>query len=438
MFTMVGSKPHSARKRMLSNLYSKSYLQKSPHLAAVSRTIILDRLLPSIASSARAGTTIEAHGFNNATTMDFITGYIFGLEAAPNFLEHPAEANSWLHAYQCRKPYEFYHQEVPRLTAIACAIGFPLVPKWCDEANQQMEDWGMELCKRADENIGMTEPGAEPLVYRQLKQALQKRIECMSDPEAAKEAAAHLPNDVACELFDQYTAGHETSAVALTYLYWELSRQPALQTALRDELKTPTLNIRPRERNGDRQLPDPKQLDSLPLLDAILTETLRLHAPIPGQQPRVTPAPSTKLGPYEHVPPSIRVGAQAYSLHRNEEVFPEPEAFCPGRWLREKEGGDAGDTELEQRRRWFWAFGSGGRMCIGSNLALQGKCGFAYIGCKRSAMLTLVEIKLVVAAVYSNYTTTIVDDNDIEAVDAYTVGPTGNKLVLKFKQVYAE
>ena len=119
---------------------------------------------------------------------------------------------------------------------------------------------------------------------------------------------------------------------------------------------------------GSSELPPPKSIDNLPLLEAIVTETLRLHAPIPGIQPRVTPKPSCSLAGYDNIPAGIRVNAQAYSLHRNPQVFPDPESWQPKRWLKEENSLE----ELEERRRWFWAFGSGGRMCVGSNLALQG------------------------------------------------------------------
>lgn len=49
--------------------------------------------------------------------------------------------------------------------------------------------------------------------------------------------------------------------------------------------------------------------------------------------------------------------------------------------------------------------------------------------------MLLQEMKLVVAAVYFNYTSVIVDDDDIEATDAYTVRPRGEKLILKFKEL---
>lgn len=47
------------------------------------------------------------------------------------------------------------------------------------------------------------------------------------------------------------------------------------------------------------------------------------------------------------------------------------------------------------------------------------------------------EIKLVIAAVYSNFRTYIVDDEGIEQTDGYTCGPTKNKLFLRFERVSA-
>jgi hypothetical protein len=50
------------------------------------------------------------------------------------------------------------------------------------------------------------------------------------------------------------------------------------------------------------------------------------------------------------------------------------------------------------------------------------------------AVLTFKELKLVVAAIYANYTTKIVDAEGIEQRDAYTSGPIGNKLILAFQK----
>lgn len=45
------------------------------------------------------------------------------------------------------------------------------------------------------------------------------------------------------------------------------------------------------------------------------------------------------------------------------------------------------------------------------------------------------EMKYIVATIYSNYTTTIVDDADIEQVDAYTAPPKNEKLIIRLERV---
>jgi len=49
--------------------------------------------------------------------------------------------------------------------------------------------------------------------------------------------------------------------------------------------------------------------------------------------------------------------------------------------------------------------------------------------------LGALEIKLVIAAIYTNYTTRVIDDEGIEQDDGYTVGPVANKLILRFEKV---
>ncbi|PGH16978.1 hypothetical protein AJ79_01362 [Helicocarpus griseus UAMH5409] len=367
MFSMVGSRPHSMRKRMMSNAYSKSYLQASPHMAVISQAV-LRRLLPILQRNGESKSNVEVHELNNATTMDFVSSYIFGLSSGTNFLEDVSAGRDWFRVYQSRKPFEFYHQEVPNIMAWAKILNLPLIPKWCDKANQEMEDWGLEMCDNADRFLSSTDPACEPVVYKQIKQSMLKQLP-KDDLEANKDLLKQQRLEIACEMYDHLTAGHETSAVALTYLYWELSKHPDLQVELRKELGTLSPRIAvPMEPDLTLELPSPKTIDALPLLNAIVLETLRLHAPIPGIQPRVTPTPSTSLAGYDNIPPNTRVNAQAYSLHQNSDVFPEPVSFLPKRWLKPKDS-----PELENMRRWFWAFGSGGRMCVGSNLALQGK-----------------------------------------------------------------
>lgn len=373
MFTMTGSRDHSVRKRMLSNIYSKSVLQTSQQLRLISQTVIVDRLLPILSEAATSQTAIDMHDVNQGLTMDFVSAYLFGLANGTNFLQNKSFRQTMLQLYQCRKPFEFYHQEVPALVSWARSLRLPLIPKWCDDANNVLDSWGLGLCDKAEACVSSTEARAEPVVYRQLKRAISRHLPSEEkDPESHAEAAKQQRYEIACEMYDHLTAGHETSAVALTYMLWEISKHPNLQDELRAELETLLPPIVYRGPSQPAELPSPKSIDALPLLDAIVTETLRLHAPIPGIQPRVTPAPSCTLAGYSDIPPNTRVNAQAYSLHRNPDVFPEPEIWQPKRWLKSSDEPPTAASDLDEMRRWFWAFGSGGRMCVGSNLALQG------------------------------------------------------------------
>lgn len=362
---MMQTKPHSVRKRMLSNIYSKSYLQTSPHLGKVSQVMIGERLLPLLQKAAESNSPLDVYDLNNAFTMDFVSGYIFGLRTGSNLTQDLPRRRHFLYIYQCRREFEFYQQELPGLAPWSKSIGIPLIPKYCDEANDELESYVLEMCDNAEKYLSAADVGSEPVVYKQLKQSILKQETGKgdeNDPRALNPEQRRL--DIACEMLDQLTAGHETSAIALTYLNWEMSRHPDLQAELRAELETLSPILYPAK--SSLELPEPKDIETLPLLQAVVMETLRLHAPIPGIQPRVTPSPPATLAGHDNIPPNIRVSAQAYSLHRNPEVFADPETWQPKRWLK------AQGPELEEMKRWFWAFGSGGRMCVGSNLALQG------------------------------------------------------------------
>ncbi|THX01569.1 cytochrome P450 [Aureobasidium pullulans] len=209
-------------------------------------------------------------------------------------------------------------------------------------------------------------------------------------------------------MLDHLAAGFDTSGITLTYLAWELSRphNAAIQSALREELLTLNPPFSMTEGEPSTPLSSAKDIDDLPLLHAVVMETLRLHAAIPGGQPRITPA-NTTLGPpgaeVHGIPAGVRVVSAAHSLHRNSEVFPEPGLWRPKRWLDNEGGVDCGG----EKARWFWAFGSGGRMCVGSNLAV-------------------LEMKSTVAAIWSNFETTIEDDAGMEHVDGYLAEPRGS------------
>ena len=450
MFSMAHSKPHSARKRMVSNVYSKSVLQSSDEVAAVSREVLYHRFLPILQDAAVNGKPVEMWSLINAVTMDMTACYLFGLAIGPNFIQNPAYRDHWLDLYHSRRgdgqvSYDFWPSEMPRTTSFLEKIRASPIPEWVDSKNTEIKAWCMDMCEASNQHL-LKHPSAEqvpagrdPSVYRQLITSFVKQA---GGTKADVSTLSHEDKlGAASEMMDHTAAGHETSAVALTYLFWELSQHPKLQEQLRQELLSlklpilfPSVNDKhsPEFHPFPESLPSTKDLDSLPILHAIVMETLRLHSPIPGPQPRITPSQPATLAGYSSLPPNIRVSAQAYSLHRNPDVFPDPESWKPERWLQPSD-------KQEEMKRWFWAFGSGGRMCVGSNLAMQStyppkeSCdAVAPVGALTKHVVT-AGMKSIISAIYTNYKTTIIDDTGIEQEDAYTACPVAKRLVLKFE-----
>ena len=325
-----------------------------------------------------------------AIGMDFTCAFLFGLSAGTNFITSVSTRDAWLDAYAETKRYFVHVSElhllaiIPSILLNAIRVPWPL-PASVLGTIEAMGEWNLAMCRTAASTLSSNEkpsPDDHPLIYSQMATGLSKIN--------AKEANNELV--IASEMLDQILAGHETTAVTLTYLMYELSLQPTLQTKLRSELRSlPSLT-------------DPKALDALPFLDALITETLRRYPAASGSEPRVVPRSGTTISGH-FIPAGTRISASQYSLHRSP-VFAEPEAWRPERWL---------DASPEMRR-WFWAFGSGARMCLGVHFALQ-------------------EIKLVVAAIYAEFETEVVEAGSMVPTDGFVGRPRGEKCILRFKQV---
>jgi cytochrome P450 len=386
MFSTGGNKAHSMRKRMISNIYSKSVVTASPALKAQMENILFTRFLPFLDKVAtRDGGVLNIYALLSASTMDIVNAYIFGLKASSNLIENKDELAWFLDLYNSRRSYTFWPQEFPIFSGfVEKWLGCRFAPKWVDEANEKIEQWTQQMCDKAGLVLANDEAQTAdtPVVYQQLSVALTKEAK-KSDVEETNFAPV-----LASEVLDHLAAGFDTSGITLNYLVHELSQHPNIQTHLQSELQT----LSPRLVSlSTLTLPDPKALDALPFLHAVIWETLRLHSAIPGPQPRFTPPQGCTLGPEEQsyfVPGGVRVSASAGLLHANEDVYERASEWRPERWLDMEKLGVEKKKDMESR--WFWAFGrsvsdaqrvvqswltfhSGGRMCVGSHLAVYRK-----------------------------------------------------------------
>lgn len=445
MFSTPRSKPHAARKRMLSNIYSKSHLQSSLPAALQSSTIILTRLLPKIhtLASSSPSRTVEVHALMNALTMDLTTAYQFGLSNSSDLLRDDETAAWQFHQFHCRRPYIFWAAELPWLGALLSRVGLRYLPtpRFAVDASRHLEDWGLRMLDAAEAHLtspskttAPSVPEDTPVVYAQLRAALSKDAATTAQPPTKPGDRIPAPNarlSLASEMLDHLGAGQETSSITLTSLLSRLAHDQPTQSALRSEIRTHLPSLA--STTPTTTLPPAKEIDTLPLLHAVLTETLRLHAAIPGPQPRVTPsAPSPAAVLHGHsLPGGVRISSQAHTLHRLPSVFRDPEAWDPRRWLSEPDEAVNADGAVnadeaageearrEAMRRHLWAFGSGGRMCVGSNLAMQG-------------------MKAVAAAVVARFVVLPAPGSEgvVGQEDGYVAEVVGMRCLLRFEEVH--
>ncbi len=355
MFTTLSKEGHAERKRMLAGLYSQSYIQSSPELEEISKVVVSGCMRTQVDAWAREHATVNVLEKNKACLMDLTTAWLYGLGNGTDLMTDGAAADQVLGAFKLGSAGFFWRSEFSGMIKLMEWFGLHLVPQAAYQSRHLIGEWNSAMCKMASKCL-LDRPSTNdevnlmisyPLVYAQLR----RRLEESDLPSGELEAT------LSRELLDHLVASHDASGITLTYLMHKLSQREPLQRALREELCRSTAS--------SPATFTQRELHNLPLLDAVLMETLRLHSANPGPWPRRVPVTGCRLGPYSNIPAGTVVSASSYSLHRNGEIFPRPEEWRPERWL------DASAEKHSEMMRWFWAFGSGARMCLGRYFAIQ-------------------------------------------------------------------
>ena len=159
------------------------------------------------------------------------------------------------------------------------------------------------------------------------------------------------------EVMTLLLAGHETTAMALTWALAAIDQTPAVRADLQAEWDAKR-----------ESLPAAELADALPLTTAVLAETLRLWPPSwmfsrRVLEPVVLGGRTVPVGTMCLISPAL--------LHRDPRSWAEPEQFQPDRWLRRVPGqADRFDPKSPgQPRGAYLPFGAGPRMCIGEQFA---------------------------------------------------------------------
>jgi len=163
------------------------------------------------------------------------------------------------------------------------------------------------------------------------------------------DGTALTDREVRDEVMTLLLAGHETTANALTWTWYELGRHPAVLARLAAELQRVT---------GGRPV-TPDDLPALPWTAAVIDEALRLHPP--AYMTAREALCDVELAGHQ-LPARSIVAVNIRGIHRRADYFPDPLAFRPERMLA--------DAKKARPRHHYLPFGAGPRVCIGAHFAL--------------------------------------------------------------------
>jgi cytochrome P450 len=166
----------------------------------------------------------------------------------------------------------------------------------------------------------------------------------------AEDGGRMSASEVRDEVVLTFLAGHETTAVALTWIWYLLSQHPAVEARLHAELDQ-VLGAR---------APTADDVVRLTYTRMVAEEAMRLYPPVPGVASREALEADEVCG--ERIASGNIMAISSWVLHRNPKFWEHPERFDPERFSPERSAG--------RPRFAYLPFGAGPHICIGMSLAM--------------------------------------------------------------------
>ncbi|KAF6811627.1 cytochrome p450 [Colletotrichum sojae] len=332
LFAMTDPKQHAQRRKLLSRVFTKHSLRRDWEPAVREKVILA---VERMRSEAEKGGRCNVLRWWTMMATDVISHLAFGESFG---MLARGEKNDYVRAVELTAAQNTLRYELPMLNRLMSWLPESLKPPRGPDAQLVLREYGRRavagLRSKSDADGAETKTN----LFKGVLDAAET-----GEKEWLTEAVVEA--DAKSMIF----AGSETTAVTLTYIVWAVLKRPELRARLEDELGALDPNF------------DDAKLEGLPLLKAVIDETMRLYAAVPGQLQRVVPPGGANLGGYS-IPGGTLVETQAYTLHRDPDVWADPLRFDETRFLDPQ--------RLTPRQKLlFCPWGAGPRICLGIELA---------------------------------------------------------------------
>ncbi|KAI1619965.1 cytochrome P450 [Exophiala viscosa] len=380
LFTMSSQKQHADRRRLLAHLFSMSTMKD--YEPVISDNVKL--CMSQIAEQGCPGQASNLYDWFHYLSMDIICELCFGRTF--NMLREGMNSTYIQDMYQSLEiePVRYHFGFLNRYAGWA-----PL--KWVRESEAAS-------VRSFAKGIRMVQEYKQNPEKKRAKDLLRKML------DARDEAGNALPEDeLNVEAVGLILAGSHTTSSSLTWIVWRLLRHPDILSRLVKELDDALLQC-PRV-----AVPPHHYLEHLTYFNAVIKEGLRIDTAVPGSTPRYVPHGGADISGH-YLPGGATVSIQAYSTHRDSDVFPDPDIFDPDRWV----------SETPEMRRMYIPFGADGpRKCIGIHLAY-------------------VELRVILASLLHRFELSLIEQEDTDkAMDMHELwlaAPEGQRLLVFAKE----
>ncbi|KAH8812687.1 benzoate 4-monooxygenase [Xylogone sp. PMI_703] len=374
LLSFTDPEAHSARRKLLSRGYSQGAMKNfEPKVASKVNT-----LLKKWAQLGSDGSVVDIFPWVHMLGFDTVYDLMFDIDPETVKTGVESEVMSYMRAW---KPTYIYKEFVPQLERWG-----PYVPGYVGEYFRQVRKW---------KTLALS-------IVRSVKLNGQKTafLSRVLDEDESKTGTVLTDSILAEECMSGMFGGSGTTANTFVYLVWATIRHPEVHKHLKKELQQTFHN--------KDTVPDHQMCATLPYLNAVIHETMRMYPATIAILPRTATVDTVVAG--IPIQKGTNVGTQNYTIHRCETVFPEPESFKPERWLVDDVG------SLKEA---FTPFSIGPRRCIGLNLAQM-------------------ELRILTASFFLRFDASIhpsMTEKDMVQYDTFNAAPVGGKLLVCLEKV---